>query len=120
MDAARRAGFAIDATGGGDNPVYEVRLGDGLAPLSCFSKVHDAPPNPREGFAVVMVCTDADEACPSVPGADARIALPYHDPKAADGTPDEAAVYDERCADIARELLYAMSRAADPAGGPTR
>lgn len=29
---------------------------------------------------------------------------------AADGTPDEARAYDERCAQIAREMLYVFSR----------
>jgi arsenate reductase len=34
------------------------------------------------------------------------------DPKVSDSTPQEAATYDERCAEIARELMYAMSKAA--------
>jgi hypothetical protein len=44
-----------------------------------------------------------------VAGAFRRIALPYEDPKASDGTLEEAATYDERCAQIAREMLYALS-----------
>lgn len=44
-------------------------------------------------------------------GADARIAIPYDDPKASDGTEHEAQTYDERCRQIAREKLYAFREA---------
>lgn len=43
-------------------------------------------------------------------GADERIAVTYVDPKLADGTAAEAATYDERCRQIGREILYALSR----------
>jgi hypothetical protein len=62
-----------------------------------------------------MTCSDADAACPIVFGAAERISIPYDDPKAADGTPDEAAVYDERCRQIAREMLYVFSRVGSSA-----
>lgn len=55
-----------------------------------------------------MVCDEADEACPAVPGASGRFAIPYVDPKVSDDTPGEAATYDERCAQIAREMLFVM------------
>ena len=58
----------------------------------------------------VMTCSDADEACPIVQGADARFAIPYEDPKAFDGTREEAWAYDERCRQIAREMLYVFSK----------
>ena len=63
------------------------------------------------GFAAVMTCSHADKACPLVYGASARFSTPYVDPKVSDGTPEERDTYDERCAQIAREMLYAMSRA---------
>jgi arsenate reductase len=56
-----------------------------------------------------MTCTHADENCPFIPGA-TRISLPYEDPKAFDGTPEEEAIYAERCRQIARELLFAFSQ----------
>ena len=46
---------------------------------------------------------------PSFTVQTARFALPYLDPKAADGQENEREVYDERCADVAREMLYVMS-----------
>jgi arsenate reductase len=80
--------------------------------MTCFSKPYDNDPNPKSAFGAVMVCTDADEACPFVPGAEFRLAVPFVDPKVSDNTPEEAATYDERCAQIAREMLYAMTVAA--------
>ena len=53
-----------------------------------------------------MVCNDADQKCPTVPGAIDRFAIPFVDPKVSDGTEAEAATYDERCAQIAREFLW--------------
>ena len=44
-------------------------------------------------------------------GADRRFAIPYEDPKVADGTDAEAARYDERSLQIAAEMLYVLSRA---------
>lgn len=108
--ALRRAGVEIEATTEGENPVYHVRFADGLPPMVCFSKRFDGPPNPAEGFAAVLTCSEADGACPAVPGADARFPIRYDDPKASDGTPEEADTYDERCRQIAREMLYAFSQ----------
>jgi protein-tyrosine-phosphatase len=108
--ALERAGFAIEATSAGENPVFAVRFIADMEPMTCFSKVYDQPPNPTAGFCAVMTCGEAEAACPIVFGAAERISLPYDDPKAADGTPEETAVYDERCRQIAREILYAFSR----------
>lgn len=108
--ALERVGFLIEAATAGANPVYAVRYNADIAPMECFSKVYDQPPNPTEDFCAVMTCGEAEAACPIVFGAAERISLPYDDPKAADGSPQEAAVYDERCRQIAREMLYAFSR----------
>jgi len=110
--AAQRAGFRIETTSKGTNPHYRVLIGEELPAVVCFSKRFNDPFNPTEHYAVIMVCTEADEACPSVPGANARFALPFIDPKVSDDTPEEAATYDLRCAQIAREMLYVMTRAA--------
>ena len=109
--AMRRAGFTVEsADDDGANPHYRARFSDEAAPIECFSKVYDDPFNPSEGFAALMTCGEADEACPVVLGATARIALRYVDPKRADGTPEEAAAYDERSDQIATEMLYVFSR----------
>ena len=109
--AMKRAGFEVTQTTQADNPIYHVRYAERVPAVTCFSKVYDAPPNPSRDFYAVMTCTSADEACPIVPGASARVSLPYEDPKAFDGTAREAEAYDERCRQIAREMLYALTEA---------
>lgn len=110
VDTLRRAGMHIEKTTDDANPIYHARIGEHLRPVTCYSKKYDNPPNPRDGFIAVMVCTDADGACPLVAGAEERVSLPYVDPKASDGTAGESQTYDERCVQIAREMLYTFSR----------
>lgn len=107
--AMERAGFAIENPGG-ENPRYRVRFADNAPPEECFSKVYDDPANPAQGYAAVMTCSQANEACPVVTGAAIRVAVPWEDPKVADDTPEEAARYDERARQIAGEMFYLFSR----------
>ena len=108
--ALRRAGFEItsDSTAK-ENPRYLVHYSPSQSPEECFSKVYHSPPNPITDYCAVMTCSEADDACPTVHGADHRIAIPYVDPKVSDNTPLEAETYDERCSQIAREMLFVMS-----------
>jgi arsenate reductase (thioredoxin) len=111
VDSLRRTGFVIDSSDASvDNPIYEVQYTDDAAPLRCFSKVYDESPNPTAGYCAIMTCASADEACPLVSGCDLRLPIRYDDPKVSDGTPQEAVVYDERSAQISREMLFAMSQ----------
>ena len=102
--ALERAGLEIARTDETQNPVYEVLVGRN-ANLACWSKKFDSPDNPSDEFIAVMTCSEADRSCPFVPGARRRIAITYEDPKAFDETPREQEAYDERCAQIAREML---------------
>lgn len=108
--ALERAGFKIEIEEPGDNPKYSVTFADDVRPHSCFSKVYSDDVNPNADFCAVMTCSSADESCPSVQGAVKRIAIPYEDPKVADDTLEEMSKYDERTAQICREILYAFSR----------
>ena len=114
VKALLRAGLAIEKTTEASNPIYHVRFGPDAPALTCFSKVFNQAPNPTVDFCAVMTCADADEKCPIVHGAAARFAIPYEDPKAFDGVKLESAKYDERCAQIARDMLYALSRTGHP------
>lgn len=109
--AVERAGFQV-VRPEGKNPVYEVSFAPSAQAARCWSKVYNDPANPSKDFCAVMTCSEADKNCPIVFGALDRISLPYIDPKEADGTPEEAARYDERCLQIAAELWYAMHLAA--------
>ncbi|HMP14647.1 MAG TPA: protein-tyrosine-phosphatase [Saprospiraceae bacterium] len=104
----QHAGFQIETPDKNNNPRYHVTLSADDSPRILFSKRYDDAVNPAQGFAAVMVCTDADEACPIVPGAEKRFAIPYDDPKHFDDTPQESTKYDERCRQIAREFFYMM------------
>lgn len=108
--ALRRAGFEISKKSEGENPHYMARFGPQAEPAETFSKVYSTAPNPKSGFAAVMTCSQADKNCPSVEGAAFRVAIPYEDPKVSDGSSQEAGVYDERVAQISREILYLFSR----------
>lgn len=110
VKAMREAGFTIIAVKPGENQVYEVRFAEDIAPVTAFSKKYDDPFNPNKDFAAVMTCSQADENCPLVIGATARIILKYDDPKEFDNTPQEAAKYKERVEQIGTEILYAFSR----------
>jgi arsenate reductase (thioredoxin) len=108
--AMRHVGFEIKLKEQGSNPVYEVRYSNDATPLTIFSKKYDDVFNPRKSFAAIMTCSHADENCPLVIGASARIALTYNDPKDFDGTPQESAKYLERVHEIGREIFYAFSK----------
>jgi arsenate reductase len=107
--AVERAGFKVKKPGS-ENPEYEVSFGEDTQPMICFSKKFDDEYNPAKNFAAIMTCSDADENCPFVPGAEFRIPITYRDPKKSDGTDIEQEVYDERCKQIASEMFYMMSQ----------
>lgn len=106
--ALERCGFKIENPGG-ENPKYKIHFSEDSEPLICFSKTFDDPFNPDSGFAAIMTCSDADENCPFVPGAEFRKPITYRDPKESDGTDRETEIYDERCKQIASEMFYLMS-----------
>jgi protein-tyrosine-phosphatase len=107
-NALLRAGFAITVAESdrSSNPHYHVRYSDAAPAMECFSKVYNEAPNPKRDFCAVMTCGQADESCTLVSGAVLRVAVLYDDPKAFDGTAEETERYDERCRQIAREMLY--------------
>lgn len=105
-----RAGFDVNQSDESDNPKYLVGFGEELKPLTLFSKLIENEINPTAGFASVMTCSHAEANCPFVPGAEKRFPLHYEDPKQYDGTPQEAAAYQERSAQIATEMLYLFSK----------
>ena len=107
--ALKRAGFTIEHPGG-ENPPCEVYFDERKDPLLCYSKTYDDPANPSEQVIALMTCSDAERNCPVISGTEFRTAIPYDDPKQADGTPREAEVYDERCRHIATEMYYILSQ----------
>lgn len=107
--AIKRDGFKV-VQKGEDNPVYFVFHGEDSEPIVTFSKVYDDPINAQKGFAAVMTCDHADENCPFIPGAEARIPLRFEDPKAFDGTELEERMYTERSHQIGAELFLIFQK----------
>ncbi|RMF04107.1 MAG: hypothetical protein D6772_01105 [Bacteroidetes bacterium] len=109
VDAFRRLGFDITVKEESENPIYHISWKPGMKPYPAFSKKYDDYPNPKEQFAALMVCSQADEGCPVVTGCDFRLSLPFDDPKDFDGTDLETEKYDERLRQIGREMLFVLS-----------
>lgn len=110
VKAMQEAGFDIKKVKEGDNPVYEVRYANNQEPIIAFSKKYDDPFNRNKDFVAIMTCSHANENCPLVLGASARIAITYDDPKDYDGTSQEESKYQERVQEIGREIFYAFSQ----------
>jgi hypothetical protein len=108
--ALKRAGLEITKTGEDKNPIYGITYSPSQEPVKCFSKIYSDAPNPSNDFGAIMTCDHADKICPVVKGCSLRVAVLYVDPKESDGTPREAAAYDERCRQICREMLYVFSQ----------
>lgn len=109
IQALESAGFHIDKTTETENPVYNIFF-DEHHYSTCFSKKFDDEINPKNNFAAVMTCSDADENCPVIPGCDIRIGTTYNDPKAYDNSPLQNEKYTERSNQIAMECLYVFSK----------
>lgn len=114
--ALKRAGFKITKTRHADNSVYKAIVTKGAANspgVIMYSKKFDDSQNPDADFAAIMVCSDADQSCPTVPGAEARFSVPFDDPRYFDGTASEKLKYDETTRLIAREMFFAMHHAKE-------
>ncbi|MFD2034300.1 protein-tyrosine-phosphatase [Belliella marina] len=109
VESIKRFGFKVSKEGVG-NPKYFVLYSNDENPIVAFSKVYDDAANAPKGFAAIMTCSHADENCPFIPGAEARIPVRYEDPKAFDDTDQEAEKYDERSLQIGSEMLFVFSQ----------
>ena len=112
IEALVRAGLRVERSEHTENPDYFLDFG-GENSIKCFSKTINHESLPKSNFAAIMTCDHAEENCPFLPGADLRISLTYEDPKISDGTSRVEEIYDERCAQIAREVFYFSSKSVD-------
>jgi len=109
-ETLQNQGFQIEKLSEEKNPVYAVKFNENEHSLICFSKVFDASFNPQSHFAAIMTCSQADEGCPFIAGAEKRLPIRYDDPKAFDGTEFMDAKYAERSLEIASEMHYVFSQ----------
>jgi len=110
VKALQRAGLSVQniSEKAEKNPKYVAQFSKKAPEMWLFSKHYASTANPQLGFLALLVCDQADEACPIVKGADARLYHGYEDPKKSDGTPQESETYDQRCRQIATEMFYVM------------
>ena len=106
-------GFEIEKISQGENPVYAIKFDKNETPIIGFSKRYDDAFNPETEFCAIMTCSNADEGCPFIPGAEKRIPIKYNDPKISDGTPEMNSVYAERSLEIAKEMGWVFSKLAE-------
>ncbi|MCX2681722.1 protein-tyrosine-phosphatase [Galbibacter sp. EGI 63066] len=110
VETLKGNGFNIESLSEGKNPVYSMKYAENAHPVVCFSKTFDGIFNTKSNFAAIMTCSQADEGCPFISGAEKRVPLTYDDPKAFDNTPQQAEKYQERSVQIATELHYVFSQ----------
>jgi arsenate reductase len=106
VETLRRSGFQVETISERQNPVYAIKHSANEPPIIGFSKRWDDDFNPQSQFAAILTCSQADENCPFIQGAESRIALNYEDPKRFDDSPVKAQSYAERSMQIAAEMFY--------------
>jgi arsenate reductase len=110
IETLQNAGFKMNKSSESNNPRYTIMFSENEQPIIGFSKTLDDEFNPTSKFAAIMTCTQADEGCPFITGAEKRISVPFEDPKVFDNTPQQAKKYKERSLQIATEMKYVFSQ----------
>lgn len=106
VEALLKNGFEIQNLSKTENAIYAIKYAENKQPIIGFSKKYDDSFNPVSEFCAIMTCSQADEGCPFIAGAEKRVPVTYEDPKAYDNTPLEKDKYLERSLEIASEMLY--------------
>lgn len=109
-ETLQKQGFEIQKISETENPVYAVKFSENCHPVIGFSKKYDDVFNPETGFAAIMTCSNADQGCPFIAGAEKRIPVKFEDPKISDGTPEMDETYFRRSFEIASEMYYVFSK----------
>ena len=110
IETLRNSGFDIKRDSDSENPIYAIKYAEMKQPIIGFSKPWDDDSNPKDGFCAVMTCSEADDDCPVVVGAEKRVPIHYDDPKAHDDSPRKTEEYHLTSTKIATEMSYAFSQ----------
>ena len=111
VNVLKKVGFRFYILADNDNnPIYLIEYSLNQSPVVGFSKCFDHPFNPKSNFAAILTCSDANESCPFIKGADIRIPMTFEDPKVYDRTDLQNIKYLERSLEIATELKYVFSK----------
>ncbi|UFH45156.1 protein-tyrosine-phosphatase [Flavobacterium galactosidilyticum] len=110
LKTLEQSGFKIATIADGDNPIYSIKYTENEHPIIGFSKSYNDDFNPKNSFAAILTCAQADGDCPFISGAEKRIAIPFEDPKAFDSTWQQTEKYQDRSLQIATEIFYLFSQ----------
>ena len=88
-----------------NNPIYSIKFKN-LNLGNYFSKFYHDFENPKNEFAAIMTCSDAEKNCPFVEGSEVKFSLPYEDPKKYDTSKTEKNNYKNTSEKIASEMNY--------------
>ena len=103
------SGLKIEKTHKG-KAIYLLKLFKKDKGINLYSKVYNSKLNPSKHFIAIMTCSDADQMCPVIKGAEKKVSLPYSDPRVSDNTGLEKEVYNQTCSIIAKEMFYLMKQ----------
>ena len=92
-----------------NNPIYYIKFKN-LNLGNYFSKFYYDFENPKNEFAAIMTCSDAENNCPFVEGSEIKFSLPYEDPKKYDKSKSEKNDYKKTSEKIASEMNYLFYR----------
>lgn len=109
VETLKNHGFTFQKLSESENPIFAIKYSENEAPIICFSKKYNDGFNPSNNFGAIMTCSNADEACPLVIGAEARFQVKYNDPKVFDNSDLQNNKYIESSLDIAKEMFYVFS-----------
>ena len=87
------------------NPIYSIKFKK-LNLGNYFSKLYFDFENPKSEFAAIMTCSDVENNCPLIEGAEIKFSLQYQDPKKYDKTKIEKNGYKKTSEKIASEMNY--------------
>lgn len=109
VEVLLKNGFEIQNLSDEKNPIYSIKYAHNCVPIIGFSKKFDTNFNPSSEFCAILTCSQADNGCPIITGAEKRVPITFEDPKIYDGTLLEKDKYLERSLEIASEMLYIFS-----------
>jgi arsenate reductase len=110
VETLEGSGFQIKPISENENPIYSIKYANNAPPVIGFSKKLEHDFNPKSDFVAILTCSQADEGCPFVAGAEQRIPITFEDPKVFDNSPQQAKKYRERSLQIATELFFIFSQ----------
>lgn len=107
-DALDRTGLKVVKYVDIQNSPFNIFYDDEDVPVIAFSKIHNAPSMPREGFALITNCSESEKDCPILEGTEVVVNLGYDDPKDYEGKSNQDASYDALVERIATEMAFLM------------